>query len=149
MRKWQQASITAMALFALLVPGYALAGDRVLKIDPRHMVGVQNMHSEIASMLEDLGYEWQPISDHTTGQPVQVAEEYGQYRMLFRAADKVTVQVDVHIRKNDNMTGLHFSEVGTDQPGDAAMDYYRKLKDRAVLEFGADNVSDKHSFMTP
>jgi hypothetical protein len=29
------------------------------------------------------------------------------------------------------------------------MDYYRKLKDRVVLEFGADNVSDKHSFMTP
>ena len=104
------------------------------------MVGVQNMRSEITSMLEDLGYEWQPV---------QVAEEYGQYRMLFSAADKVTVQVDVHIRKNDNITGLHFSEAGTDQPGDAAMDYYRKLRDRAVLEFGADNVSDKHSFMTP
>lgn len=114
MRKIQQATIMTIAAFALLVPGYALAGDKVLKIDPRHMVGVQNMHSEIASMLEDLGYEWQPIRDHTTGQPVQVAEESGQYRMLFRATDKVTVQIDVHIRKNDNMTGLHFSEVGTD-----------------------------------
>ena len=62
----------AMALFAPLVPGYALAGDRVLKIDPRHMVGVQNMRSEITSMLEDLGYEWQPVRDHTTGQPVQM-----------------------------------------------------------------------------
>ena len=41
MRKWQQASITAMALFALLVPGHALAGDRVLKIDPRHSDRVQ------------------------------------------------------------------------------------------------------------
>ena len=80
---------------------------------------------------------------------MQVAEEYGQYRMLFRTGDNVCVQVEVHIRKDDRMTGLHFSEVGTDQPGDAAMDYYRKLKDRVVLEFGAENVTDKHSFMTP
>ncbi|MEE8429328.1 MAG: hypothetical protein V3S33_07490 [Gammaproteobacteria bacterium] len=138
-----------MALFALLVPGYAPAADKTLKIDPRHVVGVQNMRSEITSMLEGLGYEWQPVRDHSTGQPVQVAEEYGQYRMLFRAADNVSVQVEVHIRRDDMMTGLHFSEVGADQLSDAAMDYYRKLKDQVVLEFGADNVSDTHSFMTP
>jgi len=53
------------------------------------------------------------------------------------------------ISENNNMMGLHFSEAGTDQPGVAALDYYRKLKDRVVLEFGADNVSDTHSFMTP
>jgi hypothetical protein len=29
------------------------------------------------------------------------------------------------------------------------LDYYRKLKERAVQRFGADNVSDKRSFMTP
>ena len=69
--------------------------------------------------------------------------------MLFRAADNGAVQVEVHIRINDNMTGLHFSEVGADQPGDTALEYFRKLKDRVVLEFGADNVSDKHSFITP
>ena len=148
MRKWQQATITVMVLLVFM-PGCASTGGKSLKIDTRHMVGVQNMRSEMTSMLEGLGYESQPVRDPVTGQPVQVAKELGQYRMLFRATDKVTVQVEVHIREDNRMTGLHFSEVGSDQPGAAAMDYYRKLKERAVLEFGAENVSDKHSLMTP
>ena len=78
-----------------------------------------------------------------------MAEEYGQYRMVFRAADNNAVQVEVHIRITDNMTGLHFSEVGADKLGDTALEYFRKLKDRVVLEFGAENVSDKHFFTTP
>jgi hypothetical protein len=52
----------------------------------------------------------------------------------------------VHIRKDNKMTGLHFSEVGTDQPGNTAMDYYCKLKGRAMLEFDADNVSGQVLF---
>ena len=57
MRRWQQA--TAMVLFAQLVfmQGCASAGGKSLKIDTRHMVGVQNMQSEITSMLEGPGYE--------------------------------------------------------------------------------------------
>ena len=149
MRKWQQA--TAMVLCALLVfvPGCASTGGKSLKIDTRHMVGVQNMRSEITFMLEALGYEWQPVRGPVTEQPVKVADVFGQYRMQFRATGKVTVQVDVHIRKDNRVTGLHFSEVGADQPGAVAMDYYRTLKERAVQRFGAGNVSDKRSFMTP
>ena len=140
--------IVLFALFAFL-PGYVLAGDKTLKIDPRHVEGFQDMRSEITSMLEILGYEQLPLRDPSTGQPVNVAEEHGHYRMLFRAADNGAVQVEVHIRINDNMTGLHFSEVGADQPSDTALEYFRKLEDRVVLEFGGDNVSDKHSFTTP
>jgi len=80
---------------------------------------------------------------------VQVIVKYDQYRMLFRAADNASVQVEVHIRQNDNITALHFSEVGAEQPSETAMDYYRKLKARVMLQFGAENVSDKHSFRTP
>jgi len=149
MRNWQQ--MTVMVLFALLVfmPGCASTGGKSLRIDTRNMVGVRDMRSEITFMLEGLGYEWQPIRDPATGQPVKVANELGQYRMQFRTTGEVTVQVEVRIRKVNRMTGLHFSEVGTDQPGAAALDYYRKLKERAVQRFGADNVSDKRSFMTP
>ena len=149
MRKWQQA--TAMVLCTLLVfmPGCASTGSKSLKIDTRNIVGVQNMRSEITFMLETLGYEWQPVRDPVTGQPVKVADTLGQYRMQFRAVGKVTVQVDVHIRKDNRMTGLHFSEVGADQPGAVAMDYYRTLKERAVQRFGAGNVSDKRSITTP
>jgi hypothetical protein len=149
MRKWQQ--VTATVLFALFVfmQGCASTGGKSLRIDTRHMVGVQNMRSEITFMLEGLGYEWQPVRDPVTGQPVKVVNELGQYRMQFRTAGEVTVQVEVRIRKDNRMTGLHFSEVGTDQPGAAALDYYRTLKERAVQRYGADNVSDKRSFMTP
>jgi len=141
MRKWQQA--TAMVLCTLLVfmPGCASTGSKSLKIDTRKIEGVQNMRSEITFMLETLGYEWQPVRSPVT--------TLGQYRMQFRAVGKVTVQVDVHIRKDNRVTGLHFSEVGADQPGAVAMDYYRTLKERAVQRFGSDNVSDKRSFMTP
>lgn len=59
------------------------------------------------------------------------------------------MQIELHIRENDNMTGLHFSEIGTKEFTDTAMDYYRKLKKRVILEFGADNVSEKFSFMIP
>lgn len=149
MRRWQQAAVMVLFVQLVFMPGCASAGGKSLKIDTRHMVGVQNMRSEITSMLEDLGYEWQPVRDPVTGQPVQAAEELGQYRMLFRARDNASVQVEVHIRNDNKTTGLHFSEVGSDQPGAVAMDYYRILKERAVLEFGADNISDKHSFMTP
>ncbi len=113
------------------------------------MEGVRDMRSEMTFMLEGLGYEWQPIRDPVTGQPVKVVDTLGQYRMQFRAAGEVTVQVDVHIRKENRVTGLHFSEVGSDQPGAAAMDYYRKLTERTAQRFGAGNVSDKRSFMTP
>lgn len=80
---------------------------------------------------------------------MQVAEQHGQYRMLFSAADNASVQVDVHIRISDKATGMHFQELGADSPGEAAMDYFRKIKERLILEFGADNVSDRHSFTTP
>lgn len=143
--------IIALALFALLVTlsGCASVADKSLTIDPRHVVAMQDMRSEITSMLEGLGYQWQPIPDPVTGQPVQVIVKYDQYWMLFRAADNASVQVDVHIRQNDNITALHFSEVGAEQPSETAMDYYRKLKARVMLQFGAENVNDKHSFRTP
>ena len=144
-------SRTALALFALflLLPGYTAAADRILKIDPRHVEGMQNMPSEITSMLEELGYEWLPIRDPVTGQPGQVAHQFGQYRMLFRATANAAVQVEVHIRTGDNVTGLYFSGVGSDQPGDAALGYYKKLRERAELEFGADSVSDGSALFTP
>ncbi len=149
MRKWQQATAVVMCALLVFVPGCASTGGKSLRIDIRNMEGVRDMRSEMTFMLEGLGYEWQPIRSPTTGQPVKVVDTLGQYRMQFRAAGKVTVQVDVHIRKDNRVTGLHFSEVGADQPGAAAMDYYHKLKERTVQRFGAGNVSDKRSFRTP
>ena len=143
--------VTIMVLFMLyaLLPGYVAAGDMILKIDPRHMLDLQDMPSEITSMLEELGYEWQPLRDPVTGQPVQVIQQNGQYRMLFKATASTAMQINVHIRIGDNVTGLHFSMTGEDRPGDAAPDYYRKVRERAELEFGEESVSDGSALFTP
>jgi hypothetical protein len=148
---WKHCSKTIMAIFMLhaLLPGYVAAADKILKIDPRHVAGLQNMPSEITSMLEDLGYEWLPIRDPVTGQPGRIAHQFGQYRMLFRSTANAAMQVEVHIRIGDNVTGLYFTEVGSDEPGAAVPDYYHKLRERAELEFGADSVSDGNSLFTP
>jgi len=142
---------TSLALFALilLLPGYTAAADRILKVNPRHIEGMQNMPSEITSMLEELGYEWLPIRDPVTGQPGQIAHQSGQYRMLFRAKANAAVEIEVHIRIGDNVTGLYFTEVGSDEPGEVALDYYHKLRERLELEFGADSVSDGSALFTP
>jgi len=145
---YQRPAVFLVAL-VLLLPGYSTAAERILKIDPGHVEGIQDMPSEITAMLEDLGYEWLPVRDPVTRQPVQDAERNGEYRMLFRSTADAAVMVDVHIRIGDNITGLHFSVTGSDLSADVAQDYYRKLRDRAVLEFGAGSVSDGSSFFTP
>ena len=152
MWKWcsQARDKTSMVLFVMLVllPVYAAGAGKILKIDPRHTVGLQDMPSEITSMLEELGYEWQPVKDPVTGQPIRVIQQHGQYRMLFRATANTSVQIDVHIRIGDNVTGLHLSGIGGEAPDDAP-DYYRELRERMELEFGADSVSEGSFLFTP
>ena len=152
MKNGQSLTITPILLFIILifVSGCASTNKMTLNIDPSHVIAMQDMRTEITGMLEDLDYQWHPIQDETTGQKLKVAEKYGQYRMLFKHIDDVSVQVEVHIRENDNMTGLHFSEIGTDKPSSKTMDYYHKLKARVIQIFGEDSVSsDKSFFMTP
>lgn len=152
MKNGQSLTMTSILLFIMLifVSGCASTNKMTLKIDPNYVVAMQDMRTEITGMLEDLGYQWHPIYDERIEQKLKVIEKYGQYRMLFKLIDDTTVQVEVHIRENDNMTGLHFSETGTDKPSSKALDYYHKLKVRVIQEFGEESVSsDKHSFMTP
>ena len=87
--------------------------------------------------------------DPDIGHPVKVAEHNGQYRMLFQARDNTAIRVEVHIRVAGNHTGLHFYEVGNKNLGEPARAHYRKLKQRLVLEFGADNVTDNHPLLAP
>ena len=151
MKQWQPLTMIIVVVFTLLmlVPGFVMAGDKLLKIDPEKISFRQDMRTEIQSVMEDAGYQWQPVINETTQQPVKVAEKYGQYQMLYKNNDNGTIQVEVHIRQRDGMTGLHFSEAGAKQPGDSAMVHFRKLKERLIQEFGADSVSDGSYFLTP
>lgn len=127
----------------------SVTGGRTLDVDTGDLEGAQNMPQEISHMLEALGYESLAVHDPDIGHPVKIAEQNGQYRMLFQARDNPAIRVEVHIRVAGNHTGLHFYEVGSKEPGAAALQHYQKLKQRLVLEFGADNVTDNHPLLAP
>jgi len=80
---------------------------------------------------------------------LEVALVDGQYRMKFHAVDDVTVTIDVHIRISDNVTGFYFHDYA-DEPGDVSpRSRFTRLRERLALEFGADSVSEGHSFLLP
>jgi hypothetical protein len=141
----------ALLLLPLLLQSACttVTGGRTLDVDTRDLEGVQYMPQEISRMLEALGYEWLPVHDPDIGHPVKVAEYQGQYRMLFQVRDNTAIRVEVHIRVTGNHTGLHFYEVGNRDLGEPAREHYRKLRQRLVLEFGADNVTEKHPLLAP
>jgi hypothetical protein len=113
-------------------------------IDTRRVPAVQYMPGEITAMLEDLGYELIPDPD-----PLQTAQRYAEYRMQFKARDAASARVDVHIRMVDNVTGLHLYRVGEKGSMPVTTERYRELRQRVEFQFGAENVSDKHPFLTP
>ena len=133
----------------LFLPGSAASTDMVLKISPGDDAAIQYMPGEITAMLEDLGYEWVPVHDPAVGHGVEVAQLYGQYRMQFRASDGAAITIDVHMRISDNVTGMYFHDSADANSAASSQARYRKLRERMSLEFGADNVSEGHSFLTP
>ncbi len=142
-------AVVLLGALIMCLPGYAASSDKVLKINPGDDAAIQYMPGEITAMLEDLGYEWVPVHDPAVGHGVEVAQQYGQYRMQFRASDGAEITIDVHMRISDNVTGMYFHETGDEGSAVSSQGRYRKLKDRMSLEFGADNVSEGHSFLTP
>ncbi|MGD8629895.1 MAG: hypothetical protein PVH38_11140 [Gammaproteobacteria bacterium] len=69
--------------------------------------------------------------------------------MKFQASDNESVTIDVHIRISDNVSGFYYHDAANDDPDASSQTRYQKLKERLALEFGADNVSEGHSFFTP
>lgn len=144
-------SLPALLVLAVLFQcGCAtVTGGRTLEVDTGDIESIQNMPQEISRMLESLGYKWLPVHDPAIGHPVKVAEYNGQYRMLFQARNEPAIRVEVHIRVAGNHTGLHFYDTGNKELDASAQQRYHELKQRLVLEFGADNVTDNHPLLTP
>ena len=53
------------------------------------------------------------------------------------------------MRISDNVTGLYFHDSGDASSADSSQARYLKLRERMSLEFGANNVSEGHSILTP
>jgi len=60
MKSGQSLIKTTILLFIILifVSGCASTNKMTLKIDPSHVIAMQDMRTEITGMLEDLGYQW-------------------------------------------------------------------------------------------
>ena len=142
--KWPSLRIMALSAVMFLLLGCAMNGRQSLMIDARHVPAIQYMPGEITTMLEDLGYKLIPNTD-----PVKAAERYGEYRLQFKARDAENIRIDVHIRMVDNVTGIHLYDTADKTPGAATAQRYNELKKRVELEFGAENVSNNHPFLTP
>jgi hypothetical protein len=139
-----------LVLTGLMLAGcMTITGGRTLAIDTGDLESVQYMPQEISRMMDSLGYDWLPVHDPNIGHPVKIAEINKQYRMLFQARDNEAIRVEAHIQVAGNHTGLHFYEVGNKSLGEPAQQHYQKLKERLVLEFGADNVTDNHPLLAP
>jgi len=132
------------ALMYLWLPGCTTTGSQGLMIDTRQLPAVQYMPGEITAMLEDLGYQLIPDPD-----PVTSAERYAEYRMQFKARDDANIRIGVHIKLVSSVTGLHLYQLGEKGSTAATTERYRELRKRVEHQFGAENVSDRHPFLTP
>ena len=142
--------LPALLLAALFLSSCTtVTGGRTLDVDTGDIESIPSLPQETSRMMESLGYDWLPVHDPDIGHPVKIAEHNGQYRMLFQARDNTAIRVEIHIRIAGKHTGLHFYEVGNKKLGTAAQQHYRKLRQRLVLEFGADNITENHPLLAP
>lgn len=139
----------AIITLATLVTACATQKDLTLEVNSRHVEGVQYLPQELTRMMTDLGYQHLRVKDPVTEQSVAVKEQYGQYRMLYQSLEDSNIRVDIHIVKADGRIGLHFYDIHSNSPSSTSIRLYEQLRQRLNHEFGAENVSDNHTVLSP
>ena len=70
--------------------------------------------------------------------------------MLFELKTTPSIQVRVHFRETDNVTGIHFTESDTSKLSAFAKQQYQILITRIKHEFGTEHVNENSfSLFTP
>ena len=118
----------------VLLAGCASPGA-TLQVKPRHDAGIQ--------------YSPQEVLDPDTQRSVAIATKYGEYRLLFQHKDNTSIHVSVRIVMGNGNIGLHLYQPGRDDLDDAAIQQYERLRQRLILQYGAEHVSDRHSALAP
>ncbi len=137
-------SLTAfLVALALISGGCSTSGSTVLKVDARGAQGVQSLRQEITWMLTDLGYDWVPVRHPETDKLVKAYRHAGQWKMLFQARSRPKIRIDARFDIAANEATLRFHEVGKEGFSAESEPYYRKLRERLVLEFGPDQVDGR------
>jgi len=133
--------IVLFAAIVLFCAGCAKVTGVTVRIDARNVEGVQHIPDELTSMLGELGYGWAPIFDPNSNRAVKTVQDSGEYRMRFEFLETRQVYIDVRIRQKDGVTWLHFYEPGSQTLSPSSIELLNELEDRAVMEFGAANIS--------
>ena len=137
------AIVCALLLAACTAPG------ALLKVKPQKDAGIQYSPQEISRMMDIMGYERLLTPDPDTGRSVAIATNDGQYRMRFQFRENTSIQVKVHIVIGNGAIGLHIYQPGSKVLDSAATQQYDNLKQRLILQYGADYVSDSNPVFAP
>jgi hypothetical protein len=144
----QQRFRCLLAIFVLLLAGCASSGA-TLQVKPRHDTGIQYSPQEVTGMMQILGYEQLRVLDPDTQQSVAVATNDGEYRLLFRHNGNTGIRVDVRIIIGNGNIGLHLYQPGRKDLDAAARQQHELLRQRLILQYGAEHVSDRHPVLAP
>ena len=139
----------AIIVLATLTTACATQKDLTLEVNSKHVEGIQYLPQELTRMMTDIGYQHLRVKDPVTEQSVAVGEQYGQYRLLFQSLEDSNIRVDIHIVKADGRIGLHFYDIHNNSPSSTSIRLYEQLRQRLNHEFGAENVSDNRTVLTP
>ena len=139
----------AIIVLAALATACATQTALTLEVNSKHVEGAQYLPQELTRMMTDLGYQQLRVKDPVTEQSVTVKEQYGQYRMLFQSLEDSNIRIDIHIVKADGRIGLHFYDIHNNSPSSTSMRLYEQLRQRLNHEFGAENVSDNRTVLSP
>ena len=130
-----------MIILAVILSACATPHTATLKVNPRHVEGVQYSPQELTRMMTDLGYQQLRVEDPVTEQSVAVAEKQGEYRMLFQSLENNNIRVNAHIVKLDGRITLYFYNINKSALSSSSLQLFEKLQHRVQFEYGADNVS--------
>lgn len=121
--------------------GCSSTASKSIHVDATHEAGAQYAPEELAHMMTDLGYRQLRVEDPVTQQSVSVAEQYGEYRLLFQSLENDNIRVDIHADITDARMTLYFYDIQQAPLGESALQLYEKLVERARFEFGTAHVS--------
>jgi len=139
----------SMIILAVIMSACATQHSATLKVNPRHVEGVQYSPQEITRMMTDLGYQRLRVEDPVTEQSVAIAEKQGEYRMLFQSLENNNIRVNAHIVKVDGRITLYFYNINKSALSSSSLQLFEKLQHRVRLEYGADNVSSHQPVSAP
>jgi hypothetical protein len=132
---WLVTSLMLLTMRAC-APGHALS----LKVNTAHVAGPRYAPEELGRMMTDLGYQQLRVEDPVTQQSVVVAEQYGEYRLLFHSLENNNIRVDIHADMADGRIVLYVYDINQGTLGNSELQLYEQLEQRVRFEYGAEHV---------